>query len=317
MNSTWSGCSSLTSFPAIDTSAMDAQFGFGFLNTWRNCSGLTSFPSIDTSLNTRFEGTWQGCTGLSSFPALNFNAMTNGINCFDGCELNASSWGTLLINTEAGNSNNNVTWDGGLSCYEAVASSARAALIADHSWTITDGGLCPVSSSSSLSSLDRITSSDSTSSSSSEVPVVLGADDTYTITDFNKHYAFTYVGGAGTTATVSVNGIDYTVANEDIDSGNSSSSLESASYNTERFVWDSDNAQGGRHTFTLIGETITRIANGVEFQVEFDGFGSLLFTVKDFNNLSSSSSSSSVGTSSSQSAQGIGAARIGSTFKVG
>jgi hypothetical protein len=59
----WSGCTSLTVFPLIDTSK-----GTKFNSAWYNCNKLISFPSIDTSKATSLNGTWNSCTSLSSFP---------------------------------------------------------------------------------------------------------------------------------------------------------------------------------------------------------------------------------------------------------
>jgi len=67
--------------------------------------------------------------------------MTNGFNCFSGTNIGTVSWSDILIDVESKNSNNNVSFHGGSATYSAgAAATARAALIADHTWTITDGG---------------------------------------------------------------------------------------------------------------------------------------------------------------------------------
>jgi len=68
--------------------------------------------------------------------------MTSGVNMFSGYAMTTASWEALLVATEAANSNSSVTWSGGNATYNdpSSAATARAALIADHSWTITDGG---------------------------------------------------------------------------------------------------------------------------------------------------------------------------------
>jgi hypothetical protein len=63
--STWQNCSSLTSFPLLNTSS-----GTSFASAWRGCSGLTSFPLIDTSSGTDFSRTFMDCTGLTSIPSI-------------------------------------------------------------------------------------------------------------------------------------------------------------------------------------------------------------------------------------------------------
>ena len=68
----WHTCSSLTSFPLLDTSA-GTNFGYA----WSSCSSLTSFPLIDTSACTNFGYAWRGCSSLTSFPLLDTSAGTN------------------------------------------------------------------------------------------------------------------------------------------------------------------------------------------------------------------------------------------------
>jgi len=73
----------------------------------------------------------------------------------------------------------------------------------------------------------------------------------------------TFTGSDGETAYVEVNGVNYQVANE-----------------AGAFAWDADDAQGGRHVFTFVTETISRTAAGVNFTVTWDGTaGGLAFTV--------------------------------------
>ena len=92
----WKGCSSLTSFPMIDTAKgtnfnfawsgcsslkefpmLDLHNGSSFKSTWEGCSSLTSFPMIDTAKGTSFSYTWDGCSGLTSFPQLDLSSGTN------------------------------------------------------------------------------------------------------------------------------------------------------------------------------------------------------------------------------------------------
>ena len=79
-SSAWRSCSSLTSFPLIDTSS-GTNFGF----TWTNCSSLTSFPLIDTSNVTSFSYAWTNCSSLTSFPLLNTSNVTNFNNAWRLC----------------------------------------------------------------------------------------------------------------------------------------------------------------------------------------------------------------------------------------
>ena len=93
----WRGCSSLTSFPLIDTSSAT------ILNrAWYGCSSLQSFPLINTSLNTGLNNTWYGCSSLTSFPLINTSLVTDFTNTWYGCSsltsfpaINASSGTTF------------------------------------------------------------------------------------------------------------------------------------------------------------------------------------------------------------------------------
>jgi len=123
--------------------------------------------------------------------------------------------------------------------------------------------------------------SSSDSSSSETVYITLGNEGTENVgTPDEVGIAFT--GTAGQTATVIVNGVSFTVAN---DSGD--------------FVWD----QGGvdPHTFVSpgdIGDSISRTADGFDFVVTYDGTGSLLFRLTGVNVSSSSSTSGGISSSS-------------------
>ena len=86
----WFGANNMTTF--------DAAFGVttgvtGFFRAWRDCSSLTSFPLIDTSSGTNFQSAWQSCTSLTSFPANFFDSWTGtpANNCFESTWLNCSS----------------------------------------------------------------------------------------------------------------------------------------------------------------------------------------------------------------------------------
>jgi len=78
-NTAWRNCSSLTSFPLIDTSSAT-----NFISAWNGCTGLTSFPLIDVSSVTTFTSTWLNCNSLTTFPANFFDSWTGtpGTNCF-------------------------------------------------------------------------------------------------------------------------------------------------------------------------------------------------------------------------------------------
>jgi len=79
-----------------------------------------------------------GITSIGS--SLSFPALTNGVQIFNGNTINTADYSAMLVRMEAANQNGSVTFEGGLSTYNTAGGVARAALITDHGWTITDGG---------------------------------------------------------------------------------------------------------------------------------------------------------------------------------
>ena len=78
---------------------------------------------------------------LSSLPSgMGLPNLTTGINMFINNTINTTRYSQLLIDLEANNPNNNVTFHGGNSQYNTQGETARDALTA-RGWTITDGGL--------------------------------------------------------------------------------------------------------------------------------------------------------------------------------
>ncbi|PNW44512.1 UNVERIFIED_CONTAM: hypothetical protein BEN50_12825 [Euhalothece sp. KZN 001] len=91
MKGAWSGCSSLTSFPAVTfPSATD------FTEAWRKCSSLADFPAgcFDNSHSTRYKQAFQSCaltqTSVDNIlvsiaqSVANDPSLTNGILDIDG-----------------------------------------------------------------------------------------------------------------------------------------------------------------------------------------------------------------------------------------
>jgi hypothetical protein len=168
---TWFNCSSLTSFPLIDTSS-----GTSFTYTWFICSSLTSFPLIDTSSGADFSAAWYGCTSLTSFPLIdtsgarlffsawyncaslaNFPANmfdTTGTlvsNAFDqawfGCALTAQSIENILVSLDTNGAtgitlNINGGTNANTSTWSAAANAAWLSLDAK-GWDITQNGPDP------------------------------------------------------------------------------------------------------------------------------------------------------------------------------
>lgn len=97
----WKGCSSLTSFPALDVSS-----GINFYGTWQNCSSLTSFPTLSVSSGINFFRSWQGCSELTSFPSLNVSSGINFGYTWGSCS-SLTSFPTLNVSS---GTNFNGTW---------------------------------------------------------------------------------------------------------------------------------------------------------------------------------------------------------------
>jgi len=109
----WRDCSSLISFPLIDTSS-----GTSFVSAWYQCSGLSSFPLIDTGSGTSFVSAWHKCSGLSSFPLIDTSSGTSFVNAWNGC----SGLGRFpAIDTSSGTIFSSA-WNGcsGLSSFPAI-----------------------------------------------------------------------------------------------------------------------------------------------------------------------------------------------------
>jgi len=90
----WRDCSSLTSFPLLDTSSGD-NFAFA----WRDCSSLTSFPLLDTSSGNNFGYAWRDCSSLTSFPLLD---TSSGISFFQAWQDCSSLTSFPLLDTSSG-----------------------------------------------------------------------------------------------------------------------------------------------------------------------------------------------------------------------
>ena len=132
---------------SINVSTFDTSSATLMLGMFRNCPNLATITLgglFDTSLVTDFS------TMLFSNPNLTLvtgvedlvvTSATNMSNFLTSATLSTVQYSDMLINYEAQAVQNNVQFHGGNSQYSAgAAATARAALIADHIWSITDGG---------------------------------------------------------------------------------------------------------------------------------------------------------------------------------
>ena len=120
---------------------VDAFAGvIAFGANWVGCTSITSFPLINTSAGTNFQSAWHNCNYLTSFPANMFDSCpaTNFTNAFLSCALSqASVDGILASLVTAGKSNGTLNMQGGTSSTPSAAGLASKATLVSRGWTVT------------------------------------------------------------------------------------------------------------------------------------------------------------------------------------
>ena len=132
------GCSSLVSVPLFDLSKATST-----LEMFRGCTTLTTVPLFDLSKVANTGSMFRSCTNLTTIPLLNLSKVTSASNMFFGVTLTTTSYSNFLINLATLPLQSTVTFHGGNSKYNAAGGVARAYLISNFGWTITDGGAAP------------------------------------------------------------------------------------------------------------------------------------------------------------------------------
>ena len=132
------GCTSLTTVPLLDLSKVTNA-----LEMFRGCTSLTTVPLFDLSKVANTGSMFRGCTNLTTIPLFDLSKVTSASNMFFGVTLTTTSYSNFLINLATLPLQSNVTFHGGSSKYNTAGATARAYLISNFGWTITDGGAAP------------------------------------------------------------------------------------------------------------------------------------------------------------------------------
>ncbi len=127
-------CTALTTVPLFDLSKVtNASYMF------YQCTALTTVPLLNLSSVADATGMFLG-TSLTTVPLLNLSSCTNASNMFSGVTLTTQSYSDFLVNLATLSLQSGVSFHGGNSKYNPAAAIARAYLISNFGWTITDGG---------------------------------------------------------------------------------------------------------------------------------------------------------------------------------
>ncbi len=128
-------CTALTTVPLLNLSSV-TNAGYMFYG----CASLTTVPLLNLSSVADAYAMFYQCTALTTVPLLNLSSCTNASNMFFGVTLTTQSYSDFLINLATLPLQSGVSFHGGNSKYNPTAAIARAYLISNFGWTITDGG---------------------------------------------------------------------------------------------------------------------------------------------------------------------------------
>ena len=128
-------CTGLTTVPLFDLSSVTNAFAMFY-----QCTALTTVPLFNLSNCTSTQSMFYQCTALTTVPLLNLSNCTNATNMFFGVTLTTQSYSDFLIHLATLPLQSGVSFHGGNSKYNVVGGVARAYLISNFGWTITDGG---------------------------------------------------------------------------------------------------------------------------------------------------------------------------------
>ena len=128
-------CAALTTVPLFNLSNCTSTWVMFY-----QCSNITTVPLFDLSKVTNATSMFYQCAALTTVPLLNLSSCTNASYMFLGVTLTTQSYSDFLINLATLPLQSGVTFSGGNSKYNVAGGVARAYLVSNFGWTITDGG---------------------------------------------------------------------------------------------------------------------------------------------------------------------------------
>ena len=134
----YASCSSIQTAAAINMSKVTNA-----ANMHQGNTALTSIPFYDLSAATNVSFMFQVCSSVTTVPLLNLSSVTNATSFLQGVTLTTASYSDFLVHLATLPLQSTVTFHGGNSKYNAAGGVARAYLISNFGWTITDGGAAP------------------------------------------------------------------------------------------------------------------------------------------------------------------------------
>jgi len=128
-------CTALTTVPLFNLSSVTDAYAMFY-----QCTALTTVPLFNLSSVTDAYAMFSLCSSLTTVPLLNLSSVTDAANMFSGVTLTTQSYSDFLIHLATLPLQSGINFHGGNSKYNPTAAIARAYLISNFGWTITDGG---------------------------------------------------------------------------------------------------------------------------------------------------------------------------------
>ena len=128
-------CPLLTNVSLFDMSNVTNTTEMFLSNT-----SIITVPLFDLSKVVTAANMFRSCVNFAIVPPFNLSSCTNATNMFFNCTLTTQSYSNFLINLATLSLKSGVSFHGGNSKYNTAGGVARAYIISNFGWTITDGG---------------------------------------------------------------------------------------------------------------------------------------------------------------------------------